>query len=202
MDKIRNKLTNEIMCDGLSLKEVIERHRKWLMGEDGGERAILAGANLEGVNLSGANLRSANLSFTNLDNAHLVDVGLVNAFLRGASLVGANLYGANLASANLRDANMSGAKLDDANLIGADMMDVKGLGNYYWFGTVGKSNRIGYAYEKDGTVHVCLGCLDKPAKDVLLAIQEKYGKSDYIDCVKFAIKMVESRMKKIEKEGE
>ena len=33
------------------LSEILERHRKWLAGEAGGQRADLCGANLSGANL-------------------------------------------------------------------------------------------------------------------------------------------------------
>ena len=36
------------------LPEILERHRKWLRGENGGELAYLAGANLAGAYLDGA----------------------------------------------------------------------------------------------------------------------------------------------------
>nr|DAO27160.1 MAG TPA: pentapeptide repeat protein [Caudoviricetes sp.] len=76
--------------DNEKLKEILERHRKWLNDEDGGERADLRGANLRGANLRGADLREANL--------------------READLYGANLYGADLYGANLREANLRGAE--------------------------------------------------------------------------------------------
>ena len=38
------------------LLEILERHRKWLAGEDGGEYASLCGADLRYANLSGADL--------------------------------------------------------------------------------------------------------------------------------------------------
>ena len=41
------------------LKEVLERHRKWLFHEDGGSRADLSGAYLSGANLSRADLSRA-----------------------------------------------------------------------------------------------------------------------------------------------
>ena len=41
--------------DNEKLKEILERHRKWLNDEDGGERANLYEANLYGANLSEAN---------------------------------------------------------------------------------------------------------------------------------------------------
>lgn len=38
------------------IKEILEKHRKWLTDEEGGECADLSGANLRGANLSGADL--------------------------------------------------------------------------------------------------------------------------------------------------
>ena len=40
--------------DNEKLKEILERHRKWLNDEDGGERADLYEANLYGANLNEA----------------------------------------------------------------------------------------------------------------------------------------------------
>jgi hypothetical protein len=100
------------------LATIIEKHRKYLLGESGGERA-----NLRGANLSGAYLRDANLSGANLSGAYLSDANLRDAYLSGANLSGANLSGANLRDANLRDANLSGANLRDANLSGAYLRD-------------------------------------------------------------------------------
>ncbi len=86
--------------DNEKLKEILERHRKWLNDEDGGERADLREANLRGANLCEANLYGADLYGANLRGANL----------RGADLYGANLYGADLREANLREANLRGAK--------------------------------------------------------------------------------------------
>lgn len=47
--------------DNEKLKEILERHRKWLNNEDGGERADLCGAYLCGAYLCGANLGGADL---------------------------------------------------------------------------------------------------------------------------------------------
>ncbi len=91
--------------DNEKLKEILERHRKWLNDEDGGERANLRGANLRGVNLRGADLREADLREANLRGADLRE-----ANLRGADLRGVNLRGADLRGANLRGADLRGAK--------------------------------------------------------------------------------------------
>ena len=106
--------------DNEKLKEILERHRKWLNDEDGGERADLREANLRGANLRGANLceanlygadlYGANLRGANLRGANLYGANLRGANLRGADLYGANLYGADLREANLREANLRGAK--------------------------------------------------------------------------------------------
>ncbi len=72
--------------DQARLEAILASHKKWRMGEAGGERA-----NLRGANLGCANLRDANLG--------------------GANLRDANLGGANLRGANLRDANLRGAYL-------------------------------------------------------------------------------------------
>ena len=75
--------------DNEKLKEILERHRKWLNNEDGGERADLCGANLCGADLCGANLYGADLCEANLCGANLC-----GAYLRGAYLCGAYLRGA------------------------------------------------------------------------------------------------------------
>ena len=78
----------------MNTNAILEKHRKWLRGEDGGERANLYGADLSGANLYRANLSRANLS--------------------GADLSGANLYGADLSEANLSGANLSRAKVEES----------------------------------------------------------------------------------------
>ena len=70
------------------IKEILNKHKKWLNREDGGERA-----NLSGSNLCGADLRDANLSGSNLSDA--------------------DLRGADLSYANLRDADLRGAKSNE-----------------------------------------------------------------------------------------
>ena len=93
------------------IKEILNKHKKWLNREDGGERADLRDANLRD-----ANLRDANLSYANLSGADLSYANLSYADLRNADLRDANLRDANLLGANLRDANLLGANLRDANL--------------------------------------------------------------------------------------
>ena len=100
----------------MDIKLILEKHAKWLRGEDGGECADLRGADLRNANLRGANLRGADLC-----DADLCDANLCDADLRGANLRGADLRNANLCDADLRGANLRGADLCDANLRGADL---------------------------------------------------------------------------------
>ena len=92
------------------LKDLLEKHRKWICREDGGECANLYGANLRGANLRGANLRGANLYGADLRGANLYGADLYGANLRGANLYGADLYGANLYGADLYGANLYSAE--------------------------------------------------------------------------------------------
>ena len=98
------------------LKEILEKHEKWLRGEEGGSRADLSYANLTNVNLTNANLYRANLY-----NASLYRTNLTNVNLTNANLYNANLYNANLSNANLEDANLSYASLSNANLEDANL---------------------------------------------------------------------------------
>ena len=58
------------------LNVVLEKHKKWLNDEDGGERANLSDADLRGANLSDADLRGADLSGADLRGANLSDADL------------------------------------------------------------------------------------------------------------------------------
>ena len=91
------------------LDEILEKHKKWLNDEPGGERANLFGADLFRANLFGANLRGADLRGADLRGANLREADLCGANLRGAHLQGANLWGAGLRGANLWEADLQGA---------------------------------------------------------------------------------------------
>lgn len=68
------------------LKDILAKHKKWVKGEDGGERANLRYVYLQGVDLQGADLREANLRFTCLQCVHLQEANLWNANVYGADL--------------------------------------------------------------------------------------------------------------------
>lgn len=45
------------------LNDILEKHKKWLKNEEGGEQADLSGANLSSADLRYADLRYANLNY-------------------------------------------------------------------------------------------------------------------------------------------
>ena len=68
------------------LREILEKHNKWIMNEEGGERADLRGADLRGVDLRGVDLCGADLYEATLCGADLREADLYGAELRGANL--------------------------------------------------------------------------------------------------------------------
>ena len=109
--------------DEQELKNILDKHFKWLRGENGGKRANLSRADLSGANLSRANLFGANLSRADLSGADLSGANLFGANLFRANLSRANLFGANLSRANLFEANLFEANLSRANLSGANYIE-------------------------------------------------------------------------------
>ena len=107
--------------DKQELKNILDKHLKWIRGENGGKRANLSRADLFGANLSGADLSRADLSGANLSRADLFGANLSGADLSGADLSGADLSRANLSGADLSGADLSRADLSGANLSRADL---------------------------------------------------------------------------------
>lgn len=105
------------------LQTILDRHKKWLRNEDGGERANLLDADLSGADLSEADLARANLKGTDLSGANLAWADLSGADLSGAFLTKANLTRAFLTKANLTGADLAWADLSEADLSGAYLTD-------------------------------------------------------------------------------
>lgn len=103
------------------LNEILAKHKLWLQGKDGGERANLERADLECADLKRAHLNGADLEDADLECANFEGADLEGAYLKGAFLKGAKLEGANLKRAYLECADLNGAKLNGANLKGADI---------------------------------------------------------------------------------
>jgi hypothetical protein len=81
----------------IELKDILEKHRKWIRAENGGQRADLRDADLRDADLRDANLQGADLR---------------DADLRDANLQGANLWGVDLRGVDLRSAKNDDIKKD------------------------------------------------------------------------------------------
>lgn len=88
------------------LNMILDKHKKWLNDEEGGERANLNGTDLRGADLNGADLRGADLSGADLRKADPRKADLRGADLRGADLRRIDLYGADLSEADLSEADL------------------------------------------------------------------------------------------------
>ncbi len=157
------------------LEEILKKHKAWLNGEIGGERADLRSANLRDAdlrftnlqyaNLRDADLRDADLRFTNLQYANLRDADLRSANLQSANLRSANLQSANLQYANLRSANLQSANLRSANLRSANLQsanlqcaDLQSADLLIF-----QHNRATAYFTFDG--HIIIGCQNLTVKD-------------------------------------
>jgi len=139
---------------------ILENHKKWVNGKEGGTRANLYGANLYGANLDGANLYGANLDGANLD--------------------GANLYGANLDGANLDGANLYGAKYGEDTLRG--VLLVGPIGSR-------KSTLQVFGIGDEGFVFRA-GCFTGSADEFTVAVKNEHGENlhavAYLAAIEFA----------------
>ena len=117
------------------LNGIMNRHKAWLEGKFGGERAELGGADLhharlqdadlqgailrnsilEDSDLQGAILRKSDLRYSDLRQSDLQSAILEDSELQGADLRGALLQHSNLRGAGLRHCDLRGADLDYAS---------------------------------------------------------------------------------------
>ena len=120
----------DITINGKQLSDILASHKKWLMDEEGSQRADLQGADLKGADLQRADLQRADLQDADLQGAYLQGADLQRAYLQGADLQraylqGAYLQGANLQRAYLQRANLQRADLRDAYLQDAELQGAK-----------------------------------------------------------------------------
>ena len=172
--------------DTKKLKDILDKHLKWLRDEEGGERADLSRANLFGANLSRADLSRANLFGANLSRANLFGANLSRADLSRANLFGANLFGANLSRADLSGANLFGADLSRANLSGADLsgadLSRANLSGANLFGAdLSRANLFGANYiEKAKNLFYPIAC---PEKGAFIGWKKARIKGSRFECI-------------------
>ena len=115
------KTIDEVILHGVPLKEILEKHNKWINNEPDGKCANLSYCELKYVDLSGVNLKGANLQCVrlyhiNFSNANLSAANLSTAFIRNCSFESANLSLANFDYAKIQYTNFKGANISLAKL--------------------------------------------------------------------------------------
>jgi uncharacterized protein YjbI with pentapeptide repeats len=147
----------DIKVNGKQLSEILELHKKWILGQKDGQRAYLQRADLRGAYLRGADLRGAYLQGAYLQGAYLQGADLRGADLQGADLQGADLRGAYLRGADLQGAYLQGADLQRADLRGAYL---QGAENIEWADAVTRilpdGDIIGWKKCREGIVKLLI----------------------------------------------
>ena len=98
------------------LNGILKRHKAWLEGKFGGERAYLHGADLHHAILEDSDLQGAILHHAILEDSDLQD-----AILRGADLRHSDLRSTGLHHAILEDSDLQGAILRNSDLRHSDL---------------------------------------------------------------------------------
>ena len=103
------------------LNGILKRHKAWLEGKFGGERADLHGADLHQAILEDSDLQGAILHHAILEDSDLQDAILRGADLRQSDLRKSDLQSAILEDSELQGADLRGALLQHSNLRGAGL---------------------------------------------------------------------------------
>ena len=110
--------------DSEQLKEVIEKHKKWLNVISEGKMADLRGINLRRAKLENVNLRGADMRGADMSESRLYGADMSGADMGGVNFNSAGMYNINLRNVNLRGADMTDAYLRGADMRGANMIGV------------------------------------------------------------------------------
>ena len=110
------------------LNGILKRHKAWLEGKFGGERAELGVADLHHARLQDADLQGAILRNSILEDSDLQGAILRHSDLRHSDLRHSDLQSAILEDSELQGADLRGALLQHSNLRGAGLRhsDVRG----------------------------------------------------------------------------
>lgn len=179
--------------DATEIAEILRKHTTWTRGEDGGERADLHCADLQG-----ASLRAANLYCAQLRGADLRYADLTFADLRGANIRDANLFGAYLCGANLHDANLCGASVSAANLRGADLRganlygaDLSGAVGILSLGPIGSREDTLYVVQHADGLRYKTGCFWGTRGEFLAAVEQSHASDSHGVAYRLAVQLAE-----------
>ena len=107
------------------LDEIIEKHTRYLKGQNGGARAVIKFKNLSGLDLSGRDMSHCDFTGSCFIGSNLSDTNFTSATFFACDLRRANLERSNFTRADFRGAFVAGANLTSADLKGADLREGK-----------------------------------------------------------------------------
>ena len=94
------------------LREILEKHEKWLNDEDGGEKADMQQSDMQRANMQRANMQRANMKWADMRGVDMQQSDMRGADMRGANMQWADMRGADMQWADMRGADMRGVDLD------------------------------------------------------------------------------------------
>ena len=94
------------------LNEILRKHKLWLDGKEGGERANMQSAHMRSANMQSANMQSAHMRSADMQCANMQRADMQCADMRYADMQCADMRYADMRYANLRNANMQRANID------------------------------------------------------------------------------------------
>ena len=153
------------------LKNILDKHDKWLRNEAGAERANLSYTNLRSADLRYADLSSADLRYANLRYADLRNTDLRYADLRNTDLRSADLRYTDLRYADLRNTDLRNADLRNTDLRYADLRETGIM-------TFNYEQNTAY-YTPDGSL--IIGCICMPVSEWELGFKEIGKANGYTD---------------------
>ena len=172
------------------LKNILEKHKRWLMNEKDGKRANLSYTDLSNADLNHTELQYAYLNHANLAKANLYHANLQFSELRFANLTNAELSNADLSGANLSGANLTNADLSNTNLQFANLTQAKLPKQIIQIGPIG--SRKSYTVINLGDDIITCGCWKGSLEEFKIRIDEVYPDGKYRDQYLGVISLVES----------
>ena len=107
------------------LDNAVEKHAKYMRGQNGGARLVLQYKNLSGLNFKARSLQQADFTASLMVGCDLSDCDFKGANFFACDLRNANLRNAKLTRADFRGAYVAGADLTEADLTEADLREGK-----------------------------------------------------------------------------
>ena len=107
--------------DRAKLDEILEKHKKWLNNEEGGECADMRYSGLRHSDLSHSNLSHSDMRHSNLRYSDMNHSNLINSDMRHSNLSHSNLSHSDMRHSNLINSNLINSDMSHSNLSGSNL---------------------------------------------------------------------------------